>query len=288
MLGDSLLCTTRGAGDASTSLYVPQGAPGRGVPLFLAPAFGLDGRSFERLSPLAADRPVAFWNLPNQIPDRGGPAALARLYLDHADRAGMSGRLVFGGSSLGGTMALAAALEAPERCAALVLIAASASWRELGPRLHIGRHLLPFLPEREFHRPFATILFGPQGVTEDRDGLRLQAAHRTKPYARSIVRLLLGDGPYDLSHRLHEIAAPVLVLHDPRERVVPFGATEALARMRRAQIVEIPKSGHLPHVSAPEACLAAIAPFLAAIDAGEAAAVARPADAAAVPAGAAR
>jgi pimeloyl-ACP methyl ester carboxylesterase len=269
LLGEALQCATRGDAAAGTSLFLPPDPPGTGVPLFLAPAFGLDGRSFERLAPLAAARPVVFWNLPNELPDRGGTAAFARLFLAHADRAGMPRRFVFGGASLGGTIALAASLEAPERCAGLVLVGTSASWRELGMWLHLGRFLLPFMPERNFHRPFATILFGPPGASEDRDALRLQAARRTKPYARSVTELLLGEGPFDMTHRLHEIAAPTLILHDPEERVVPFGAAESLARIRRSRLVPVPRSGHLPHVSAPEACLAALSPFLAEIDARE-------------------
>ncbi|MCE9634866.1 MAG: alpha/beta hydrolase [Planctomycetes bacterium] len=271
-LGDSLNCATfRGPAGAS-STFVPAVAHGPGVPLFLVPGFGLDGRCFGRLSPIATSRRTVFWNLPNELPEHGGLTALARLCLDHADRVGMPRRFVIGGSSLGGTIALAAALEAPERCAGLILFGSSASWRELGPRLRFARMLLPVLPARGFHRRLATILFGPAGRSDDLDALRRQAEHRTKRHAATVTSLLHEGGSYDLGHRLHEIAAPTLVLHDPRERVIPFYAAESLLRIRRSRCVEVPRSGHLPYVSDPAACLAALVPFLAEIDGRESAA----------------
>lgn len=268
-LGDSLLCTTfRGPAGAS-SAFTPPPPHGPGVPLFLVPGFGLDGRSFERIAGLDAARRTVFWNLPNELPETGGLAALARLCLDHADRAGMPARFVIGGSSLGGTIALAAALEAPERCAGLVLFGTSASWRELGPRLRFARLLLPLLPARGFHRRLATILFGPAGRSDDLDALRRQAEHRTKRHAATVTRLLHEGGSYDIGHRLHEVTAPTLVVHDPRERVVPFDAAESLLRIRGARCVPVPRSGHLPYLGDPAACLAALAPFLSDIDARE-------------------
>jgi pimeloyl-ACP methyl ester carboxylesterase len=270
MLGASLRCVTYGAPGATCSAFEPRDAAGDGTPVMFAPAFGLDGRAFERLAPLARRRRVVFWNLPNALPERGGVGALGRLYLAHADRAGMPERFVFAGSSLGGSVALAAALEAPERCAGLVLIGTCASWRELGTGLHLGKYLLPLLPARGFHRRFAAILFGPRGRSDDADALRLQAQHRTKRHADAVARLLHEHGPFDLGHRLHEIAAPILVLHDRCERVIPFVAAERLAEARNAQLVEVPRSGHLPYVSRPKECLEALEPFLTRVDRREA------------------
>jgi pimeloyl-ACP methyl ester carboxylesterase len=277
MLGDSLRCVTfrapagapgssSEAPEAAASTYVPPGDGGPGTPVFLAPAFGLDGRAYERLAPLAARRSVVFWNLPNDLPKRGGVAALARMYLAHGDLAGMPRRFVFGGSSFGGTIALAAALEAPERCAGLVTMGTSPSWRQLGLRLHLARWLLHVLPARGFHRRFATVLFGPPGRSEDRDALRLQGLHRTKDYASTITDLIHEGGPLDLGHRLHEIRAPALVLHDPHERVVPADAADTLSHIRGSRRVDLPGAGHLPYVSRPEDVLAALEPFLEDVD----------------------
>ena len=271
-LGESLRCTTLrapGATGGGASVFVPRDEPGSGVPLFLAPAFGLDGRSFDRLSPLAGARPVAFWNFPNVLPERGRIEGLGRLYLEHAGHAGMPERFVFGGSSLGGMIALAAALEAPERCAGLVLIGACASWREMGARLKLARMLLPLLPARGFHLRFASILFGAAGRSDELDALRLQAEHRTKAHVLAVTRLLFEGGAFDLGHRFHEITAPTLVLHSPRDGVIPFDAAQSFTRIRGARIAPIERGGHLPQVSRPDECLAELTPFLASIDARE-------------------
>lgn len=273
MLGDSLQCVTfRGSGAAGAgacSAYVPPGPHGPGVPVFLAPAFGLDGRGFERLSPIAQQRRTVFWNLPNELPSSGGVAALARLFVEHADLAGMPRRFVFGGSSFGGTIALAAAIEFPERCAGLVTIGTSPSWRQLGVRLHVARWLLDLIPERGFHRKFAWILFGPAGRSEDGDALRRQAFHRTKGFARAIVDRIHDGGPLDLGHRMHEIRSPTLVLHDPHERVVPFDAADTIGHVRGSVVHELPRCGHLPYVREAPKVLEAIVPFLARVDARE-------------------
>lgn len=269
MLGSTLACSTLGPPRGGTSVFLPRATPGPGLPLFLAPAFSLDGRSFERFAPLASERPVAFWNLPNLVPATGGLPALARLALEHADRAGFRGRVVLGGSSLGATIAVAAALEAPERVAGLVLVAGSPCWAHLGIGLKVGRVLHSVLPERGYHRRFATLLFGRAGRSEDLDGLRLQALHRTKAHVTRVGALLHEGGPYDLRPRLASIRTPTLVLHDPKDRVVPVRAARALAAIPGARVVEIQRAGHLPHVSRPAECLAAVRPFLAEIDAAE-------------------
>lgn len=268
MLGDTLQCATLGAPGAGTSVFRPRTPPGPGTPLLLAPAFGLDGRSLERLSPLAESRPVAFWNIPNVVPEEGGVRALGRMMLDHADRAGFRGRVLLGGSSLGATIALAAALEAPDRVAGLVLVGGSACWAHLGTRLKVGRLLHLLLPSRGYHLRFARILFGPSGRSEDLDALRLEAEHRTKAHVVAVSSLLHEGGPYDLRPRLGEVRTPTLVLHDPGERVVPFRAARTLAAIPGARLVEVPRSGHLPYVSDPAACLTAIEPFLREVDAG--------------------
>ena len=266
-LGESLIATTFGPKDGGgASVFFPAGTAGSGTPLFLAPGLGLDGRVFEPLSPLHRERRCVFWNLPNELPASGGTAALAALYLAHADLSGMPKRFVFGGASLGGTIAVAAALAAPERCAGLVLSAGSASWRELGWFLRLGPFIHPFIPERGYHRRFARILFGKAGKHPVLDSLRGQALHRTKSHVSRVISLLHEGGPFDLRPRLAEIGAPALLLHAPDDKVVPIRASQTLSRMPNSQLVEVPGGGHLPFLSEPEVCVTAARAFLARID----------------------
>ncbi len=79
----------------------------------------------------------------------------------------------------------------------------------------------------------------------------------------------LGWNPYlhdpGLGHRLHRIAAPTLVVWGADDRVVSSRTAERYAGgIGKARTVTIAGTGHLPHLEAPEAVRAEIAPFLAA------------------------
>lgn len=267
-LGSGLDCVTwgdpHGAPEETTSTFAPPGRHGDGVPLILAPPLALDGRSFAPLAPLGEARRVVFWNLPNRLPREGGTEALGRLLLEHVDRAGLGDRIVVGGASLGGLVALAAALHAPERVAGLVLVSTSASWAELGPLLRWARLLHPFLPRRTYHKRLARLLI-PNGNGPLNAALRAQMEHRTKAHVSSLIELVCG---YDLRERLPEIRVPTLVIHTTRDRVAPIRAADTLARIAGAEVAHLDSSTHLPAIGLAEECLAALRPFLARIDAG--------------------
>lgn len=263
-LGVDLLCTTHRDAGGVSSCFEADGPHGPGVPLFLAPGLGLDGRATAPLAALAPSRRVVLWNLPNALPRPGtdGLSALADLYLAHATRCGMPERFVMGGSSLGATVALAAALRAPERAAGLVLIAGSAAWSDLGFLLRIGPALHRFLPRRAYPRLFARILFGAAGRSGTTDALRGQALHRTKDHVGAVIRLLRTPGPFDLRNACASLRTPTLLLHDPADRIVPIAASRAIASAPAARLVETPDAGHLPALGDPERCLAELARWL--------------------------
>lgn len=270
-LGDGLRCVTfRDSGGVTSCFernmpyeaYVPYGA---GVPLFLAPGLGLDGRSMAPLAALPDSRRVALWNFPNELPPPGadGLATLADLYLAHAARCGMPDRFVMGGSSLGGTIALAAALRAPERAAGLVLFAGSAAWRDLGTLLRLGPALHRVIPRRPFPRIFARILFGAAGRSPTCDDLRMQALHRTKAHVGAVIALLHAPGPFDMRGRCAALRTPTLLFHDPGDRIVPIAASRAVsAASAAARVVETPDAGHLPFLGDPERCVAELSRWL--------------------------
>jgi pimeloyl-ACP methyl ester carboxylesterase len=271
MLGEDLRCETyRGGDGAATSAFVPRAAPGPATPLFLVPALGLDGRSFAPLAPLAAARRVVFWNPPNDLPCDPGLGALARATMEHADRAGMPRRFVLGGSSLGAIVALAAALDAPERIAGLVLVGGAARWADLGAPMRLARLAHPLIPRRWYHRAMARIL-APGGAEPGsiRASLHAQMRRRTKRYAESVIAALTGAGRFDLVPRLAEIDAPVLVVHSPGDRVAPQRAADTLSAIAGARVVSIDGSSHLPYLHEPERFLEVLGEFLAAVDGRE-------------------
>ncbi len=271
MLGEDLRCVTFGGPSGpATSAFVPAGEPGPGTPLFLVPALGLDGRSFAPLAPLAADRRIVFWSPPNDLPRTPGLGAFARTAIDHADRAGMPQRFVLGGSSLGAMIALAAALDAPERIAGLVLVGGAARWRDVGTPMRLARHLHPFIPRRAYHRAMPFIL-APGEASPDsvRAALRAQMRRRTKGYVDAVVAACAGAGGFDLAGRLGEIRAPTLVVHSRGDRIAPLSAIDRFTAIPGVRVVVFDGDSHLPYLSEPERFLPVLAEFLAEVDAGE-------------------
>lgn len=238
--------------------------------MFLAPALGLDGRSFAPLAPLAADRRMVFWSPPNELPTTPGLDALAAATIEHADRAGMPRRFILGGSSFGSVLALAAALAAPERVAGLVLVGGTASWAELGPSIRMTSLLHPFIPRRVYGKALARILIpGRFDPGSDALALRAQMERRTKRYVTAVVSALKGAGKFDLRPRLGDVRAPTLIVQSLGDRITPHDAAKTLATIPGAKLATLEGWSHVPYIEEPARFLDALRPFLAAVDEGE-------------------
>ena len=88
----------------------------------------------------------------------------------------------------------------------------------------------------------------------------------------SLARAMLGaasptaeaDSPANVIEALSKSKARVLIVHGSDDMIVPAGNSRALAeRIPRAELVEMPGVGHMPHEEAPEAFLDAVTAFLA-------------------------
>ena len=88
----------------------------------------------------------------------------------------------------------------------------------------------------------------------------------------SLARAMLGaasptaeaDSPANVVEALSKSKARVLIVHGSDDMIVPAGNSRALAeRIPRAELVEMPGVGHMPHEEAPEAFLDAVTAFLA-------------------------
>jgi pimeloyl-ACP methyl ester carboxylesterase len=225
---------------------------------------GLDGRVFSRLGPLAEDRDLVLANLPNDLPAGGRMEDLGREALAILDAAGHAGRpAILMGSSFGGMAALAAALEAPVRAAALVLVGTAGSWSAVPLHLRATARLHPLVPRRPYPAVFAGIMLPPHRWIDPghREELRAQMLHRTKGFVGATVRAMRG---FDAGPRLPSLRCPALVIHGSRDAVFPVRAGAALANgLGRGSLVVLHGAGHLPHVSHAAETLAAIRGFLA-------------------------
>ena len=232
------------------------------------------GRLPAQLHAVAPDRP-GYGS--SQLP-AGGFAANARAVLDDLDARGIT-RAVLVGHSYGGGVALSAASLAPGRVEAVVLLASVGpacvtGWDRLLAAPGAGQlaalvawRLTPWIARarlagiaRRRGRP----LDSDEHVNWQVWG-HAGAGHR--PLWRTFLteqRALLRELD-ELEHAIASVRAPVLVLADPRDTIVPLETARRLVRAlpdARLQLVE-GAGHHLPR-RAPEAAADAIVAFLAA------------------------
>lgn len=178
-------------------------------------------------------------------------------------------RAVWAGLSIGGMVALRAALVVPERVEALILLDTDAgpesAWKRfkysaLG-RIATTVGLRPVLPQVE------RLMFG---ATTRRQRPDLVAEWRERfggVHLPSILRMLraLQDRD-DVVPRLPEIAVPALVVVGEEDVSLPPIHSRVLARgLSGSRLVEVPGAGHLSALERPEAVTAAMLEFLRAV-----------------------
>lgn len=150
------------------------------------------------------------------------------------DTAAADGPVHLCGLSLGAVIALAAAVERPERIASLVL---SGAQFRLDPRLmRLQRGLLRVLPER---------FVAPVGM--DR---------------RRMLSVLAALEGLDLGAGLERVRVPTLVLCGARDRANLPAARALAQRLPRAELQIVPRAGHEWNRTMPDAFAARLGAFL--------------------------
>jgi pimeloyl-ACP methyl ester carboxylesterase len=231
------------------------------------------GRLPAQLHAVAPDRP-GYGS--SQLP-AGGFAANARAVLDELDSRGVT-RAVLVGHSYGGGVALSAASLAPGRVAAVVLLASVGpgcvtGWDRLLAAPGAGQlcalvawRLTPWMARarlagiaRRRGRPLRPDEHANWQVWGDADrGYRPQ--WRTFLTEQRALLRELGA----LEHAIASVRAPVLVLADPKDTVVPFETARRLARaLPDAHLQLVQGAGHHLPRRAPQAVADAIVGFLA-------------------------
>jgi pimeloyl-ACP methyl ester carboxylesterase len=231
------------------------------IPLVLIHGAGAVGQIWQHQL-LAFPRAVA-----PDLPGHPGGAALSTVpdlarwllaFLDEQPQGGGPGipaGWVLGGYSMGGAVALEAALEAAPRFRGLILIGT-------GARLRVRQEFFDLLAAdyeaavEELLRWWFTPEASPRVVDRARTALRavspavvhddFWAAHR-----------------FDAMDRVGRIALPTLIICGEEDRMAPVKYSEYLhAQIAGSQLVVIPRAGHLVVLEQPHAVNGAIAAFL--------------------------
>lgn len=253
---------------------------GCGPDLFLIHGWALHSGVWSGIVPeLARNWRVTRVDLPGhgrsrELPMPATLPELARLVVQAAPQ-----RSVWLGWSLGGLVALRAALDFPERIAALILVSATprfvsaADW----PCAMPPAQLTQFMTELETDY-FGTLtrFLGLQvrGDEHARDTLRqLRVALRTcdAPQAASLAAGLEILRATDLRTEVPRLALPALVMAGDYDRLTPPEAGAWLAGIvRAARLVRLSKAAHAPFISHAQKFLEALQDFLAGLAAAEA------------------
>ena len=244
--------------------------PSTRPPLALVHGWGMNARVFDALAALLApDFDVVALDLPGH----GGRAPLAVNDLD-AWSHDLAVRLAPGttllGWSLGGQVALRAALDHPERVSRLILLAST-------PRFVAEDGWPHGMASADLEAFGASLLADPQATLlrflslQTRGGagqkallqhLRetLLAQPTPHPAALEAGLAILRDA--DLRAAAASLAQPVLVLHGALDTLTPAGAGAWLAQnLPRAAHVEFERAAHAPQLSHPDEVAGAIQRF---------------------------
>jgi pimeloyl-[acyl-carrier protein] methyl ester esterase len=165
------------------------------------------------------------------------------------------------GWSLGGMLALQAALLAPQRIGGLILISSSPSFTQRGNWMHAQPPTLldAFTaavsenPEITLQR-FVALL--NQGDANPRVAIRALNDALAAEHCPDTASLIQGLGwlrDIDLRNQLASIAVPALLIHGDKDPLMPLAAAQWLHdTLNDSQLEIIPGAAHAPFINAPE------------------------------------
>ncbi len=234
-----------------------------GPPLVLVHGAGGTHRHWpEELRALPGRRVIAL-DLPGHGgspgPAPGDVAGFARNALGLLDALGVA-RAVVAGHSMGGAVALAAALAAPERMAGLVLVGT-------GARLRVSPAVMQATADPAALAAAADSMAGWSFGSLAGLEMRREFAAGLLAGAPGVVH---GDfaacDAFDVMARLGEIRAPALVVCGSEDRLTPLKYSEYLRdHLAGARLEVVPGAGHMVMLEAPAAVALAVEAFLASL-----------------------
>lgn len=185
----------------------------------------------------------------------------ARHVLAWMDAVGLE-RVVLAGHSMGGEIALRLATLAPERVAALLLVASAGYAVTSLPRearlalrvpgLGLGLIRYFFFNQRFTRAALRAARHDPAGVTEADVAAYLLPA-RTPGATRTFLRLLREIDFGSFAPRIGEVRQPALLVWGARDPWTPLAHGERMAReLAGARLHVFPQAAHMPHEEHPD------------------------------------
>lgn len=244
---------------------------GKGLPVVLGHSFLCSGKMWREQVP-ALDKNYRVVNIDFRGHGRSGEVKQAFTLYDAVsdvvavmDECGIE-KAIWCGLSVGGMVALRAAITCPERVAGLILLdtdaGAERSLRKLKYRLMgAGARTLGLRP---FLSPVSRLMFG---ASTRRKNAALVSEWKTEfaaVHVPSVLRSLEGLMHRDsILARLPEISVPSLVIVGEEDQSLPPAASRQIhERLPHSTYVEIPRAGHLSTLEQPEAVNKAMLSFL--------------------------
>ena len=247
------------------------------LPLVCVHGWSLNGRVFDALrAALPAGYPLQTLDLPGHggSPWQGDQASLEAQtdWLLHR----LPPRCALLGWSLGGQLALQAALQAPARIAALVLVAST-------PRFVSGDDWLHGMAGPVFDRFAAGLTQDWQALVDEFLQLQVRGGRAADSTLQALRVALAAQGPprpaalaaglellrhTDLRPAVAQINVPALVVGGQHDRITPPAAQAWLAQaLPQGCSVQIERAGHAPFLSHPQQFAAALQQFLSGLPA---------------------
>jgi pimeloyl-ACP methyl ester carboxylesterase len=154
-------------------------------------------------------------------------------------------RIVLGGNSLGGHVALKLALTYPDRVAGLVLVGSSGLFNRTN-------HKTPHHPSREWVREkMKEVFFDEAHITE----VLVRKVHETissPEQARKVVRMARSAKHDNLREELSHLSCPVMLIWGADDQITPLGMAFEFKRcLPHAEMELIEQCGHAPNIERP-------------------------------------
>lgn len=249
---------------------------GQGPELLLLHGWGLHGGVWDTLMPkLTPHLRVTRLDLPGHGRSRHLPMPPSLTELTLQTMAAVPPGAVVLGWSLGGLVALEAALRMPQRMRGLVLanttprFITAEDWPEAMPPQQLQEFAAGLGQDYKdtLQRFLSLQVRGDESARASLRQLRDALFARGEPDTASLATGLAILEDSDLRNRLKDVSVPTLVLAGGYDRLTPPGAGEYLAgHIPGAQLEVLPKSAHAPFISHADAFVAALLGFVDDLD----------------------